>query len=399
MNQLPLGRETYLIVLPWLLREVGGVNEVVRNLYDGMLQLGRYRPRVLQLRWSAPETSVEVDREGRELCSLRIRGPFDPRKPMQGFIVYLLNLPLEIFRIRELVRSLNVKVVNCHYIGGAEFSWIAAKLLRGYRGRLILSFHGADIRAINRTRGITRFIWRWALSNADACVACSSDLAREIADFGVPSSRIVTIYNGLNAPRLRTEIADQSQEVTREIVSLGTFEHKKGHDILIRAFARLKSRIPEARLRILGRSADCLNSTRDLVMKLGLQSHIELMTDMPHLAAMQALNRAAVFALPSRQEAFSVALLEAGALGKAVVATDVCGVRELINNQEHGLIVQPEDEAALAEAIIRLLEDTSLARRLGSNLQARVSERFTIGAMSAGYAKLACNGQSDDGLR
>jgi glycosyltransferase involved in cell wall biosynthesis len=104
---------------------------------------------------------------------------------------------------------------------------------------------------------------------------------------------------------------------------------------------------------------------------------------------MNALAHADVFVLPSRNEAFSIALLEAGALGKPVVATSVCGVPELIQDGFTGVRVPPEDVDALANGILRVLHDRETAARYGRRLRDLVQQRFTLDASCARYLCLA----------
>ena len=87
--------------------------------------------------------------------------------------------------------------------------------------------------------------------------------------------------------------------------------------------------------------------------------------------------RCDVFALPSDYESFGLVLLEAGAFRKPVVATEVGGVREAIEHGVSGLIVEPGDNKALADAIIRLLGDPDEARRMGESGRYRVATQLT----------------------
>lgn len=104
------------------------------------------------------------------------------------------------------------------------------------------------------------------------------------------------------------------------------------------------------------------------------------------------LSSADIFVLPSRSEGFSNAIIEAMAASLPVVATDVGGNAEAVKDGVSGFIVPPEDSAALAEAICRLLDDPSQARRMGAAGKTLVAEKFTTSAMMgrirAAYAKL-----------
>jgi glycosyltransferase involved in cell wall biosynthesis len=120
-----------------------------------------------------------------------------------------------------------------------------------------------------------------------------------------------------------------------------------------------------------------------------LQDRVTVGTNVAHAVALRALGGADVFVLSSRNEAFSVALLEAAALGKPVVATNVCGVPELIRDGDTGVVVPSEDPEALARGILRLLDDRRFAAQCGQRLQELVRTRFTLENTSRSYLGLA----------
>jgi starch synthase len=100
-------------------------------------------------------------------------------------------------------------------------------------------------------------------------------------------------------------------------------------------------------------------------------------------SVMESLNRASLFVLPSRTEGMPVALMEAMASGKAVVATRVGGVPELLEEGRSGVIVAPEDPPALAGALSELLADPARRRALGSAARDRVVDRFRLSECTA----------------
>ena len=385
---------TYLLTLPWDLGTVGGVTQVVTGLYDAIQSDARLAPRVLVASWDDQEPVEQVDAEGRLVVRCRIRSPSGRGPAIYSLLRYLAALPRELARIRALAQRYSVEVVNCHYVGSSEFTWVLAKSLGVYRGKVFLSLHGLDIRSLAAARGLRRWPWAWALRHADAVVACSECLAAEtIAAFRLPKTQVVTIHNGVDAAQLARIASEASADMPPtegpSLLNLGTFEHKKGHDLLLKAFRKVVDRHPAARLTIMGRQADSMESTLRLVAELGLADHTSIRTDVPHEQALRALKRADVFVLSSRNEAFSVALLEAGALGKPVVATDVCGVPELIQDGKTGLRVPPEDVDALAGGILRLLDDKEAATEFGLRLRELVQDKFTLEENCRNYLRLA----------
>lgn len=387
---------TYLLSLPWDPEAIGGVNQVVAGLYDGIKRDGRLAPRIHVASWHDVQSVEGNDSAGRDTVRARIRAPFGSRQLVPGLVRYLLALPFELWRMRRLVRRYAVEIVNCHYIGSSELTWAIAKRLGAYRGKVILSLHGQDLRNLATLTGVRRAAWRWALRAVDAVVACSDALAVEAAAaFGLPASCIVTIHNGVDVSELTRLAAATSappeapDDIGPALLNLGTFEHKKGHDLLLRAFRQVVDRYPNAHLKIMGRRAETMESTLRLVDELGLAGHTSIRADAPHPDALQALRDADVFVLSSRNEAFSMALLEAGVFAKPVVATDVCGVAELVQDGVTGVRIPPEDVDALSAGMCRLLADRDAARLFGQRLRDRVCSRFTREEVCRKYLRLA----------
>ncbi len=147
------------------------------------------------------------------------------------------------------------------------------------------------------------------------------------------------------------------------IVSIGAFEYKKGHSILLKAFSLLRHLDPAPALIIAGQTRNLFAETELLVHELALQDDVLLYRDLPHNQAASLLRSCDVFVLSSRWEmgrygeGFAMVLLEAAAAQKPVVSTLSCGVAELIQDGETGWVVPPEDPAALAKAIQEALEN------------------------------------------
>jgi len=385
---------TYLLVVPWNLEAIGGVSQAVSSLYDGIRKDGRLIPRVLVLSWGALTPTEDIDVLGRAVVRLRVRSPMGNGSFLGGFARYLLFLPLELGRIRALVRRYAIEVINCHYIGTSEITWAIAKTLGIFRGKVILSLHGLDIRNLARLRGIRRMLWRWALRRADAIVTCSDGLAIEtMNEFRLPRTQVVTIHNGVDPARLARVTGSPDpvpfqSTVGPTLLNLGTLEHKKGHDLLLKAFKRVAERYPTAHLTIMGRSAETSESTVRMVEELELTDRVSIRLNAPHDLALRALTNTDIFVLSSRNEAFSVALLEAGALGKPIVATDVCGVPELIQNGVTGILVPTEDVDALAKGILTMLDNRALATECGRRLKEVVSNKFTVEETCRNYLRL-----------
>ena len=168
-----------------------------------------------------------------------------------------------------------------------------------------------------------------------------------------------------------------------------TFETKKGQDVLIAAFARVAADFPALHLVLAGRSDGTLPGLRAQAAREGLTGRVHFHADVPHARVGTLFARARLFCLPSRDEPFGIVLLEAGACRLPVVASRVGGVPEVITDGEHGLLVPPDDPAALAHALKTLLADPQMGGRLAAALHERVRTRFSWRRAVDEYLRLA----------
>lgn len=156
--------------------------------------------------------------------------------------------------------------------------------------------------------------------------------------------------------------------VTRTIYifSIGAFWEYKGFDLLIKAFKLVIERGYEIKL-ILSGDGEEKESCRRLAKELKLEDKIIFWGYANRLEVSNLFAKCEFFVLPSRVEPFGIVSLEAMAAGKAIVATNVDGVPEIVRNGENGILVEPDDEYALAFGIIWLLENREMREKLGAN--------------------------------
>ena len=218
---------------------------------------------------------------------------------------------------------------------------------------------------------------RSALSRADRVVAQSLELEQLIAELGVSKQRIARIPNGVDVP----EQAPTRPSANHTIAAVGMLYPKKGFDILIDAFRRVRERAPEARLVIAGEGTE-RERLEQRIRELGLGDAVELPGVLDEAAKRALWQRTRVYVSSSRREPFSNANLEALAVGLPIVATAVGGNPEIVQAGQNGHLVPPEDAPALADAILRLFEDPQAADRMGARAHehARTYSWDTTGA-------------------
>ena len=148
----------------------------------------------------------------------------------------------------------------------------------------------------------------------------------------------------------------------------------KGQNILIEAL----SQVPEGVLFLAGRPSEerYVNSLHELVQAMGLQNRVQFLGSIDNVPALLA--ESDIFVFPSFKEGFGVALIEAMACGKACVATDIAGPRDIIEDGRSGMLVPPGNASAMAEALNKLSASPSLREMLGKAARERVMANYTI---------------------
>ncbi|MBV8570307.1 MAG: glycosyltransferase family 4 protein [Acidobacteriaceae bacterium] len=398
--KLPRARQAF--VLGWPYTNLGGVNAVVRSLVREFSNSGPLAPLVMEV---VPSSVHGASLDELPLLRIDLLPPYDARRPWRSFLSFCVHLGPHLWRLRRICRTERIKVLNPHFIGLTHFALMLFRRTVWRKGKLVFSFHGSDLRAMMQSRGLERLLLRLLVRGADRLVACSEGLADELRAFAPEcAGRITAIHNGINIDSFVGSADPQFRlpehfSTRTKLVSVGAFEAKKAHEVLIRAFAQVRRARPDAALIIAGQAGAQLAATRQLVRELGLESDVHLLVDIPHPHIAALLQTANVFVLSSQWEkgvcgeGFAIALLEAAAARIPVVSTESCGVRELITHGESGLLVPPGRPELLAEAVQALLADPNEAARQAANLHDKARRQFTW--QSAHRQYLALVGMSD----
>jgi glycosyltransferase involved in cell wall biosynthesis len=387
-------RPSWVFVLPWDLHHPGGVNQVVINLHREMVSAGDFDPLVMVTRWSALRP-VETVIDGRRSVYLRLWSPSTESRSITWLLKWILASPLWIFDLLRFCRRHRVIAFNFHFPDLGVFPIALLRFLGVYRGALVVSFHGADLTNARRAGPFQRGLWKFVLNAASAIVGCSEAFADEVRKFaGDAAGKVHAIQNGLDADYFLSDVdpvhALPATLRNREfIVSAATWESKKGLDILLRAFADVKKKHPDLTLALLGRAGGAESGLRTLSAELGIAEDVLFFESVPHAEIGSYLKHAKAFCLPSRAEPFGIAILEAGAYRLPVVASRVGGIPEIITDNESGMLTEPEDVAALAAALDRVLSDADFARGLGEHLYRRVLSDFSWARAYQQYRELA----------
>jgi glycosyltransferase involved in cell wall biosynthesis len=231
----------------------------------------------------------------------------------------------------------------------------------------------------------THPLFRWVHRHVDGAVCIAPSMVDAVAANGLPRDRIHVVRNGIDTAEVVRAAQDPAPllpDGRPVVVCTGRLAHQKGHDLLLRAHARLVRSLPHTVL--------LLNDGPDrapleaLAAELGVQDSVVFVGAVP--GPLPYVGRADLFCLPSRHEGLPLALLEAISLGAPVIAADSSpGVRQALDDGRIGELVPVEDVDALAAALERHLTDPAPLRARAA-LGPEHARSFDVEAMAAGWA-------------
>lgn len=233
---------------------------------------------------------------------------------------------------------------------------------------------------------------KWMAENADR-VLTVSHAARSymLEKDGIRRDDIEVAYLGFDFERLkpdageRARIRDEFGIGSEDLVIgyVGTLAKGKGHLQLVEAFEKTLAEIPNARLFFVGRGM--LPEVRKLSARFPKDKIIFALWRDDVAACLNAFD---LFVQPSLSEAFSQVLIEAMGVGLAVIATEVGGANEVIENGVNGILIAPNDPDAICQAVVQLFNDDVLRKRIALAGMTSVRERFTADAMARRHFEL-----------
>jgi phosphatidylinositol alpha-1,6-mannosyltransferase len=282
--------------------------------------------------------------------------------------------------IRERPRVVQLATVSEGYLG----VWLKHRLGLPY----IIYAHGNEILTATGQESdpLTRALW-----HADRVLAVSSYTADRLRERGVRSDRIEIMYPGCDTHHFRPVVPSAElrhrflpgRSPAPTLLTVGNLVARKGHDMVIRALAGLRSRFPEVQYLIVGDGPNRGDLER-LTTNLGLNGNVVFAGRQSDDLLPAIYSLADVFIMPSRAvldrfdvEGFGIVFIEASACGKPVIGGRSGGVPDAIIDGETGLLVDPSDPEDIARALELLFKDEKFARRLGDQGRARAARSFT----------------------
>ena len=292
---------------------------------------------------------------------------------------------VNLFSLWRLCRREKFDLVATHTSKGGFLGRLAARLAGA--PNIVHHAHGFAFNKVlpPLTRRFYIALERFAARAGDFIISVNDEHCSMAVELGIEGpERIRTIHNGIDVGAFavpdRTAVRKHLGfgESQLLIGAVGRLAPQKGYVYLIQAFHLLSGLFPSARLVIVG-TGPLANELNGEAHRLGVADRVDFLgfrRDIPELLA--AFD---VYAQPSLWEGHSISLIEALAAGRAIVASDIDGNREVVDHGKTGLLVKPADPETLASGITKLLTDPALARQLAANARRAAIVRFSQESM------------------
>jgi glycosyltransferase involved in cell wall biosynthesis len=289
--------------------------------------------------------------------------------------------------LSEAIRSADIVHIHEH---SSLFSIYAMKYAQRYGVPYVLQAHGS----LPRTYSWQKLKWLYdelfgykLLRDASKVIALNQVEAEQYKHMGVPEKKIAIIPNGIDLseyaelpPKGSFKKKFNIPEDRKIILYLGRIHKIKGIDVLVKAYAHLKNEmnVNDAVLVVAGPDDGFLNEVKSLTYNLGIADSVLFTGPLYGRDKLEAFVDSEVYVLPSRYETFPMTILEAYACGKPIVASRVGGLKDLVKNEETGLLFEPGNVEQLAKSIFNLLNDNGAAKEMGLKGKNYVRKNFTI---------------------
>ena len=304
----------------------------------------------------------------------RVETPMYPlfREPQ-----YLLSLANKIVQVS---RDQRLDLVHAHYaIPHATAAYLARQILAKHGAgvpRVLTTLHGTDISLLGSDRSYSEIV-AFCIQQSDGVSAVSeslkADTYRELgitADIRViPNFLDCSVHLRRNVTALRARLAPEDQKI---IIHVSNFRPVKRVAAVVDVFARIRRQLP-ARLLMVGDGPDLEEASRQM-RALGLAGDVQFLGEQDQVSPL--LSASDVFLLPSAQESFGLAALEAMACEVPVVASRVGGLPEVVEDGVSGFLHAPDDLDGMARSALRLLTDEPLKQRMAAAALQVARQRF-----------------------
>ena len=283
-------------------------------------------------------------------------------------------------KLTEIIESHNLDLIHAHYAVPNSVSAYLAKKISGDRVKVVTTLHGTDSYLVG-SHPSYKEVTQFSIQRSDGLTAVSEYLReRTLDEFDI--SRDITVIPNFVDPY---EFRRKEEESDRKIICHSSnFRPIKRIPDIVRAFEIISEEI-KSELVFIGDGPE-RHSARTLAKRLGISDSVHFLGNVKNVN--EVLGKSDLFLLPSEDESFGVAALEAMSCEVPVIASNVGGLRELITDGVDGYLVKVGDVETLAQRSVRILQDPKLQRELGKNARKKVLDKYTPDIVVPKYEEL-----------
>lgn len=279
-------------------------------------------------------------------------------------------------KVRRIHIATPVQLIHAH--AALPCGHAAVLLSRELGIPFVVTVHGLDAFSTNQVHGyagdwckrVSRLVYR----SAKRVVCVSEKVRQQVLEGAAAPVNTTVIYNGVDPEAFSPATEDA---VPGMILSVGNLIPTKGHELLLRAFAAVHRQFPDTSCKIVGDGPE-LSRLRSLAAELKIDEKVSFLGRQSRSQIAHAMRQCTLFALPSRYEALGCVYLEAMSAERPVIACREQGVEEIIQHRGNGWLVAPDNLQELTEALLVLLKDAELRRRLGDDARQTILQGFTF---------------------
>jgi glycosyltransferase involved in cell wall biosynthesis len=296
---------------------------------------------------------------------LHIKLPVHKKSPLALFLVA---------RIACIIKTQNIDIVHASSRVPALIGFLACKLAGT---PFVTSCHGFY------SRSPFSYVMGWGR----LVMVISKAIEKRMRDaFNVPKEKIRLVYRGVDLSKYDyypDKYNRQKESLT--VINIARLTPIKGQYEFIKAMKRVVDKIKNIEIWIVGGlepgKSRYLETLKNLTRELGMQKHVKFLGKRGDISSL--LKQSDCLVLSTKvPEGFGRTVIEAGATGTAVCASDIGGIKEIIDDGISGLLFPPGDEKDMSEALLKMLNDAGLRRKCASNLRKKVEESFTLDEMA-----------------
>ncbi len=308
--------------------------------------------------------------------------------------IIFLNSHLDLsgaWKIKNIIKENSIDIIHCHDYQSNIFAYFCSLICRIKVIATVHGWGGFVKTKRNRKENMHEVIDRWVRKKFDKVVVVSDGLKNRMLDQGYCLDKLKLIYNGIDEPKIKIFASNQIREKfkidrnAKIVCSVGRLSAEKGMDFFLKVASLVIKNIPETFFVISGDGPQ----RRDLYIyaqELGIKDKICFTGYVKNIY--EILEQIDIFVQSSLWEGFGLALIEAMAMAKAVVTTDVGIAPEIIKSGTNGVMVKSGEETQMAEAIEKLIRNDNQIRQMGESARRLILERFTIDKMASDYAQV-----------